>query len=55
MIKWAMVCLAAALVAAVMGFGGVSELAEVSQLLFMLCIAAFVALLIANTDRGRSR
>ncbi len=55
MIGWAVTCLVLALVAAVFGFGGISEaFVDIAQILFFVFIVLFVISLIAGAVRGRT-
>jgi uncharacterized membrane protein YtjA (UPF0391 family) len=52
MLKWALIFLMVALVAAVFGFGGVpTGAAAIAKLLFILCLMVFVASLVVGLVR----
>ena len=56
MLRWALIFLIVALVAAVLGFGGIAGGAmEIAKILFFVFIALFVVSLIAVAFRGRGR
>lgn len=55
MLGWALGFLVLAVIAAVLGFGGVAAVSvEIAQLLFFVFIALFVIALVANAFRGRT-
>ncbi len=55
MLSWAITFLIIALVAAVLGFGGIaSASAGIAQILFFVFIALFMIALVANALRGRA-
>lgn len=52
MLRWALVFLVIAIIAAVFGFGGPAGAgAGIAQLLFFLCVTTFVVLIIAGMIR----
>ncbi len=56
MLRWALIFLVVALVAAVLGFGGIAGGAmEIAKILFFVFIALFVLSLIVGAFRGRGR
>ncbi|MEM6438631.1 MAG: DUF1328 domain-containing protein [Pseudomonadota bacterium] len=55
MLSWSIGFLIIALIAAVLGFGGIaSASAGIAQILFFVFIALFVIALVANAVRGRA-
>lgn len=55
MLSWALTFLVLALIAAVLGFGGLAaNAAWIAQILFAVFLVLFVVSLIANAVRGRS-
>lgn len=55
MLGWAIFFLLIAIVAAVLGFGGIAAFAvDIAQILFFVFIALFVLTLIVHLVRGRS-
>ncbi len=55
MLSWALTFLVLALIAAVLGFGGIAAgAANIAQILFIVFLVLFVVSLIANAVRGRS-
>ena len=55
MLYWALVFLVVALVAGVLGFGGVTVLSvEIARLLFFVFLVLFVVSLVAGLLRGRT-
>ena len=55
MLYWALVFLVVALVAGVLGFGGVAVLSvEIARLLFFVFLILFVVSLVAGLLRGRT-
>ena len=55
MIGWAITCLVVALVAALLGFGGVAGTAvEAAKLVFFVAIALFLISAVMGAVRGRS-
>ena len=55
MLGWAITFLIVALIAAVLGFGGIaSASAGIAQIIFFVFIALFVIAMIANAVRGRA-
>ncbi len=55
MLSWALTFLVLALIAAVLGFGGIAaNAAWIAQILFAVFLVLFVVSLIANAVRGRS-
>lgn len=55
MLSWAHTFLVLALIAAVLGFGGLAaNAAWIAQILFAIFLVLFVVSLIANAVRGRS-
>jgi uncharacterized membrane protein YtjA (UPF0391 family) len=55
MLSWALTFLVLALIAAVLGFGGLAaNAAWIAQILFAIFLVLFVVSLIANAVRGRS-
>lgn len=55
MLGWAIFFLIVALLAAVLGFGGVAAAADIGVILFIVFIALFILTLIVYLVRGRSR
>lgn len=56
MLRWALVFLVVALIAAVFGFGGISAAAtDIAKILFFVFIVLFVITLVFNLMRGRAR
>ncbi len=54
MLRWALIFLVVAIVAALFGFGGLAETsAGIAQVLFFIFIAIFVIALIVHFVRGR--
>jgi uncharacterized membrane protein YtjA (UPF0391 family) len=54
MLRWALIFLVVALVAAVLGFGGIaSGAAEIAKILFFVFLALLVISLVAGAFRGR--
>jgi uncharacterized membrane protein YtjA (UPF0391 family) len=54
MLKWAVIFLIVALVAALLGFGGIAGAAAgFAQILFFVALAVFVIMLIAGLATGR--
>jgi uncharacterized membrane protein YtjA (UPF0391 family) len=54
MLRWAIVFLIIALIAAVFGFGGIVEAAtDIAMILFWIFVVLFVLSLIVNAVRGR--
>ena len=52
MLRWALIFLIVALVAAVFGFGGISAgAAGIARMLFVLCLAVFVVSLVLGLMR----
>jgi uncharacterized membrane protein YtjA (UPF0391 family) len=55
MIGWAITFLVIALIAAILGFGGIAAVSvEIAQILFVVFIALFVIALVMNAMRGKS-
>ncbi len=55
MLGWAVTFFIVAIIAAVLGFGGIaSASAGIAQILFFVFLALFVIALIANAVRGRA-
>ncbi len=55
MLNWALTFFVLALIAAVLGFGGIAAgAASIGKILFFLFLVLFVVSLIANVSRGRS-
>lgn len=56
MLRWAVIFLVVALVAALFGFGGIAAAAvDIARLLFFVFIVLFVLALIAHLISGRGR
>ena len=56
MLNWALTFLVIAIVAAILGFGGVAATAtDIAQLLFVVFLALFVISLIVSTARGNGK
>ena len=56
MIRWAIIFLIVALVAAVLGFGGIANFSfEIAKFVAVIALVLFVISLIANGMRGRGR
>lgn len=56
MLSWALTFFVLALIAAVLGFGGIAAgAAEIAKILFFLFLVLFVISLISNFARGRNR
>lgn len=56
MLGWALTFLIVAIIAAVLGFGGVAAVSvEIAKIIFFVAIALFVIVLIANLITGRRR
>jgi len=56
MLRWALTFLVVALIAAVLGLGGIAVLSvEIARLLFFVFIALFVISLIAHMVRGSGK
>lgn len=56
MLRWAIIFLIVALVAAVLGFGGIANFSfEIAKFVAVIALVLFVISLIANGMRGRSR
>ncbi len=56
MLSWALTFFVLALIAAVLGFGGIATgAAEIAKILFFLFLVLFVFSLISNLTRGRTR
>jgi uncharacterized membrane protein YtjA (UPF0391 family) len=54
MLGWALTFLIVALIAGVLGFGGIAAAsAEIAKVIFFIAIALFVLILIAHLVRGR--
>ncbi len=54
MLRWAIIFLVVALVAAVLGFGGIANFSfEIAKFVAVIAIILFVIALIANGMRGR--
>lgn len=54
MLGWALTFLIVALIAGVLGFGGVAAVSvEIAKVIFFVAIALFVIMLIANIVMGR--
>jgi uncharacterized membrane protein YtjA (UPF0391 family) len=54
MLRWALIFLVVALVAAVLGFGGLAGAAvDIAKILFFIFLALFVISLVVNLVRGR--
>lgn len=55
MLKWAVIFLVVALIAALFGFGGIaSASAGIAQILFFIFIALFVIALVARAFQGKT-
>jgi uncharacterized membrane protein YtjA (UPF0391 family) len=55
MLNWALTFFVLALIAAVLGFGGIAAgAASIGKILFFLFLVLFAVSLIANVTRGRS-
>ncbi|HYE45864.1 MAG TPA: DUF1328 domain-containing protein [Caulobacter sp.] len=55
MLRWALIFLVVALVAAVLGFGGLAGAAvDIAKILFFVFLALFVVSLVMNLVRGRT-
>jgi uncharacterized membrane protein YtjA (UPF0391 family) len=55
MLGWAIAFLVIALIAGILGFGGIaSASAGIAQVLFFIFVALFVIALVANAVRGRA-
>ncbi|NBB15703.1 DUF1328 domain-containing protein [Caulobacter sp. SLTY] len=55
MLRWALIFLVVALVAAVLGFGGLAGAAvDIAKILFFVFLALFVVSLVMNLVRGRA-
>lgn len=55
MLNWAVTFLVLALIAAVLGFGGIAaDAAYIGKMLFYLFLVLFAVSLIVNVSRGRS-
>jgi uncharacterized membrane protein YtjA (UPF0391 family) len=56
MLRWAIIFLIVALVAAVLGFGGIANFSfEIAKFVAVIALVLFVISLIANGMRGRGR
>ncbi|MEO1650575.1 MAG: DUF1328 domain-containing protein [Pseudomonadota bacterium] len=56
MLSWALFFLVAAVIAAVLGFGGIaSTFGSIAQILFVLFAIVFVGMLVMHLMRGSSR
>ncbi|MGE0613170.1 MAG: DUF1328 domain-containing protein [Hyphomicrobiales bacterium] len=54
MLGWALTFLVVAIIAAILGFGGVAAVSvEIAKIIFFVAIALFVIMLIANLVSGR--
>lgn len=54
MLGWALTFLIVALIAGVLGFGGIAAVSvEIAKVIFFIAIALFVIMLVANMIRGR--
>lgn len=54
MLGWALTFLVIALIAGVLGFGGIAAVsAEIAKVIFFVAIALFVIMLVANLLTGR--
>jgi len=54
MLGWALTFLIVALIAGVLGFGGVAAVSvEIAKVIFFIAIALFVIMLVANLMSGR--
>jgi uncharacterized membrane protein YtjA (UPF0391 family) len=54
MLGWALTFLVVALIAGILGFGGVAAVSvEIAKVIFFVAIALFVIMLIANLVTGR--
>jgi len=54
MLGWALTFLVVAIIAAVLGFGGIAAVSvEIAKLIFFVAIALFVIMLIASIVTGR--
>lgn len=54
MLGWALTFLVVAIIAAILGFGGVAAVSvEIAKIIFFVAIALFVIMLIANLVTGR--
>lgn len=55
MLKWALIFLVVALIAALFGFGGIAEAsAGIAQILFFIFLVLFVIAIAVNAFRGRA-
>jgi uncharacterized membrane protein YtjA (UPF0391 family) len=55
MLRWALIFLVVALIAAALGFGGIyAAAAGIATILFYICLVLFVVSLIVHLGRGRA-